>query len=230
MKSYVNKDELINSMIPRVKKIAYHFYNKFFNLGSNLEFEDIVQVGVIGLIDAANKYDPTRDNKFETYAEFRIRGAIIDELRKEDWLPRYMRDTIKKVENARMTLSVELMREPTEEEIAKELNLPLDTVFEAMRNVSDSNLLSYSDIEPFITIEDNDFNPFHVSVKNELKEILAKCIERLDEKEKLVLSLYYFEGLNLREISEVLEVTESRVSQIRSCAFKKLKNYLKEFL
>ncbi len=230
MKSYVNKDELINSMIPRVKKIAYHFYNKFFNLGSNLEFEDIVQVGVIGLIDAANKYDPTRDNKFETYAEFRIRGAIIDELRKEDWLPRYMRDTIKKVENARMTLSVELMREPTEEEIAKELNLPLDTVFEAMRNVSDSNLLSYSDIEPFITVEDNDFNPFHVSVKNELKEILAKCIERLDEKEKLVLSLYYFEGLNLREISEVLEVTESRVSQIRSCAFKKLKNYLKEFL
>jgi len=230
LKSYVNKDELINSMLPRVKKIAYHFYNKFYNLGSNLEFEDIVQVGVIGLIDAANKYDPTRDNKFETYAEFRIRGAIIDELRKEDWLPRYMRDIIKKVENVRAKLASELMREPTEAEIADELDLPIDTVFEAMRNVTDSNLLSYTDIEPFINGEESDFNPFEVSVKNELKEILAKCIEKLNEQEKIVLSLYYYEGLNLREISEVLEVSESRVSQIRSCAFKKLKNYLKEFL
>ena len=107
MKPYVNKEGLINSMLPRVKQIASQIYAKFAHIGSNLEYEDLVQVGVIGLIDAANKYDPTRDNKFETYAEFRIRGAIIDELRKEDWLPRCMRDTIKKVESAMKKLATQ---------------------------------------------------------------------------------------------------------------------------
>jgi len=230
VKPYVNKEELINSMLPRVKQIASQIYAKFAHIGSNLEYEDLVQVGVIGLIDAANKYDPTRDNKFETYAEFRIRGAIIDELRKEDWLPRCMRDTIKKVESAMKKLATQLMREPTEEEIAKELNLPLDTVFEAMKNISDSQLLCYDDIEPFIVFKSDYYDPYQYAVENELKDILAQCIERLDEKEQLILSLYFYEGLTLKEIGEILDLTESRVSQIRSTAFKKLKKCFHEFV
>ncbi len=230
MKPYFNKDALINSMLPRVKQIAYNIYNKFAHVGSNLELEDIIQVGVIGLIDAANKFDPTRDNKFETYAEFRIRGAIIDELRKEDWLPRYMRDIVKKVENARNKLATTLMREPTEEEIARETNLTLDEVFDALKNIADSQLLSFSDVEQFITFNKNNFDPQSVTIQNELKEILAKCIMQLGEKEKLILSLYYYEGFTLKEISEILELTESRISQIRSGAFKKLKTMIKKYI
>jgi RNA polymerase sigma factor for flagellar operon FliA len=226
LKAYVDKDELINSVLPRVKQIASHYYSKFSHLGSNLEFEDLVQIGVIGLIDAVNKYDPTRDNKFETYAEFRIKGAILDELRKEDWLPRYVRETVKKVENARLKLSTELMREPTEEEIAKELDLPIDTVFEAMKNISDSNMLCYHDIEPYIKLDKDEFNPLKFTVKKELKDALAIGIEELEEREKIILSLYFYEGLTLKEISEVLDLTESRISQIRSNAFKKLKQFL----
>ena len=230
MKPYFNKNDLINSMLPRVKQIAYNIFNKFAYVGSNLELEDLIQVGVIGLIDAANKFDPTRDNKFETYAEFRIKGSIIDELRKEDWLPRYMRDTIKKVENARNKLATSLMREPTEEEIAKETNLSLDEVFEALKNISDSQLLSFNDIEQFVNFNKHNFNPQDATIKNELKEILAKCIMQLNDKEKLILSLYFYEGLTLKEISEVLELTESRISQIRSAAFKKLKVLIKKYI
>jgi len=227
---YVNRDELINSMLPKVKQIAYNFFRKFANAGSNLEIEDLVQIGVLGLIDAAQKFDPLKNNKFETYAEYRIKGSIIDELRKEDWLPRYMRDNVKRVQNVIKRLSTELMREPTEEEIAEQLGMTLDEVFEALKNVSESQLLSFADIEPFVQQSKNPYDPFEWTVKNDLKVALTEAIKKLDEQEQLVLSLYYYDELNLAEIGLILDITESRVSQIRSTCFKKLKILMKDFL
>ena len=224
------RDNLINSMIPRVKEIAYSIYSKFSHIEPSLEFQDIVQIGVIGLLDAVTKFDTSKEVKFETYAEFRIRGAILDELRREDILPRYKREVVKRVDEAINKLSTKLMREPTEEEIAKELNMNVDEVFEALRHKDNSFYLSYSDVEPFLANIKDIFDPQLNTLKNELKEKLAKAIEKLSDKEKLILSLYFYEELTLKEIGEILNISESRVSQIRSEAMKKLKRYFNELL
>ncbi len=224
------KDELVKSMLPRVKEIAYSFYNKFSFVEPSLELNDIIQIGVLGLLDAVNKFDETKEVKFKTYAEFRIKGAILDELRKEDILPRYKREVVKRVDNAINKLSSKLMREPTEEEIAKELNMSVDDVFEALRHKDNSYYLSYSDVEPFLSNVKDIFDPQLNSIKSELKEKLAIAIEKLSDKEKLVLSLYFYEEMTLKEIGEILEISESRVSQIRSEALKKLKKYFHELI
>ncbi len=231
---YINnkakRDELVQSMLPRVRDIAFSIYSKFSHLEPSLEFQDIVQIGVLGLLDAANKFDPSKEVKFETYAEFRIRGAILDELRREDILPRYKRETVKRVEEAINKLSSKLMREPTEEEIAKELNMDVNDVFEALRHKDNSVYLSYSDVEPFLSNIKDIFDPQLNTIKNELKEKLVLAIERLSEKEKLILSLYFYEELTLKEIGEILNISESRVSQIRNEAMKKLKKYFHELI
>ncbi len=224
------REELIKSMLPRVRDIALSIYSKFSYLEPSLELQDIIQIGVLGLLDAVNKFDATKEVKFETYAEFRIRGAILDELRKEDILPRYKRETVKKVEEAINKLSTKFMREPTEEEIAKELKISVDEVFEALRHKENSHYLSYSDIEPFLKDVKDIFDPQLNAIKRDLKEKLAIAISKLTDKEKIVLNLYFYEELTLKEIGEVLEISESRVSQIRSEAMKKLKKYFKELI
>ena len=224
------KDELVKSMLPRVKDVAYSIYSKFAHVEPSLELNDLIQIGVLGLLDAVNKFDISKEVKFETYAEFRIRGAILDELRREDILPRYKRETVKRVEDAINKLSSKLMREPTEEEIAKELNMSIDEVFEALRHKDNSVYLSYSDVEPFLANVKDIFDPQLNSIKNDLKEKLAQAIEKLSDKEKLVLSLYFYEELTLKEIGEILSISESRVSQIRSSAMKKLKKYFHELI
>ena len=231
---YINnkakRDELVKSMLPRVRDIAFSIYSKFSHLEPSLEFEDIVQIGIIGLLDAVSKFDTSKEVKFETYAEFRIRGAILDELRREDILPRYKREVVKRVDEAINKLSTKLMREPTEEEIAKELNMNVDEVFEALRHKDNSFYLSYSDVEPFLANIKDIFDPQLNTIKNELREKLAEALKRLSDKEKLVLSLYFYEELTLKEIGEILSISESRVSQIRSEAMKKLKRYFNELL
>ncbi len=224
------REELVKSMLPRVNEIAYSFYNKFSFVEPSLELNDIIQIGVLGLLDAVNKFDETKEVKFKTYAEFRIKGAILDELRKEDILPRYKREVVKRVDNAINKLSSKLMREPTEEEIANELNMSIDEVFEALRHKDNSYYLSYSDIEPFLSNVKDIFDPQLNSIKSELKEKLAIALDKLSDKEKLVLSLYFYEEMTLKEIGEILEISESRVSQIRSEALKKLKKYFHDLI
>ncbi len=221
------RDELIKSMLPRVKEIALNIYSKFSHMEPSLELQDIIHIGVLGLLDAVSKFDSSRDVKFETYAEFRIKGAILDELRKEDILPRYKREIVKRVDEAINKLSSKYMREPTEEEIAKELNISPDEVFDALRYKDNSYYLSYSDIEPYLADVKNLFDPLVNTVKRELTEKLAEALMKLSEKEKLVLNLYFYEELTLKEIGEILNISESRVSQIRSEAMKKLKKFLK---
>lgn len=219
-----------------VKIIASKIYSR---IPSGIELEDLVHTGVLGLIDAVRKYDPTRGTKFSTYASLRIRGAILDELRNLDWASRSLRQKIKEVENAFEALEMKLGRPPKEEEVAKSLNLSIVDFHKLLdesrgvgvgvfrieaedeANISDSSVLKYF-------VDDDSSSPVLVMEKSEMKKILAGFMDELPEKEKLVLSLYYLEDLNLKEIGNIMELTESRISQIRTSAIIRLRSKLAE--
>jgi len=219
------KDKLIIEYAPLIKFIAQKIA---IRLPSNIEFDDLVSSGVIGLMDAIDKYDPTRDNKFKTYAEFRIRGAILDELRAQDWVPRSVREKAKQLERAHLRLEQRLGRLPSEEEITAELNMSKDEYFDLLNTVKSVSILSLdeagsfnsSDRKSILSLLESCKIPSPMAQMNikAVKEVVTGAIESLPEKQRLVLSLYYYEDLNLKEIGEVLEVTESRVSQLHTQA------------
>jgi RNA polymerase sigma factor FliA len=230
------KERLIMEYSPLIKHIAQKIATR---LPSNIELDDLISAGVIGLMDAIDKFDHTRDNQFKTYAEFRIRGAILDELRSQDWVPRSVREKAKSIERSIIKLETELGRIPLEEEIAKELSLSVDNYQELLNEVRSVSLFS---IDELISISGNDrksllslvesykiTNPLKQLGLKDLKDKLVKAIKDLPEKHRLVLSLYYYEDMNLKEIGRVLEVTESRVSQLHTEAIIRLKGKLKGF-
>ncbi len=224
------KNELIKEYAPLIKFIAQKIAVR---LPPNIHIDDLISAGSIGLMDAIDKWDPTRDNKFKTYAEFRIRGAILDELRSQDWVPRSVRDKSKALDRTIAALESDLGRSPTDEEISDKLNMPIDEFHGLINQVRPVSLLSIDD-QP--TFSDSDkksianllegaksnspFNQLNVKV---VKDVVAKAIEELPERQRLVLSLYYFEDLNLKEIGQVLRVTESRVSQLHAQAVVRLR-------
>jgi RNA polymerase sigma factor for flagellar operon FliA len=228
------KEKLIIEYSPLIKFIAQKIAVR---LPSNIEFDDLVSSGVIGLMDAIDKYDPTRDNKFKTYAEFRIRGAILDELRAQDWVPRSVREKAKKLDRAHTKLEQGLGRVPTEEELMAELQISKEEYFELLNEVKSVSILSLdeagsfnsSDRRSIVNLLDSCKIPNPISQLNlkGVKETVTKAIENLPEKQRLVLSLYYYEDLNLKEIGEVLDVTESRVSQLHTQAIMWLRRKLK---
>ena len=207
---------------------------------SNIDIDDLISAGVIGLMDAIEKYDPSRDNKFKTYAEFRIRGAILDELRSQDWVPRSVRDKAKKIERAYAELEQKFGRAVTDQEVSKALGIGIDEYYEMSSKVKSVTLLSIDELSGpnqqerkslLDCLENiNSKNPFAQLKSKGLKNVLVKSIEELPEKQKLVLSLYYYEDLNLKEIGRILEVTESRVSQLHTQAVEKLRARLKDQL
>ncbi len=233
------KEKLILEYAPLIKFIAQKIAVR---LPSNIEFDDLVSSGVIGLMDAIDKYDPSRDNKFKTYAEFRIRGAILDELRAQDWVPRSVREKAKHLERAHVRLEQKLGRIPTEEEIISELKMSKDEYFSLLNQVKSVSILSLdeagsfnsSDRRSILNLLESCKIPSPITQLNLklVKDVVTKAIESLPEKQRLVLSLYYYEDLNLKEIGDVLEVTESRVSQLHTQAIlwlrRKLKNRLEE--
>lgn len=233
------KEKLILEYAPLIKFIAQKIAVR---LPSNIEFDDLVSSGVIGLMDAIDKYDPSRDNKFKTYAEFRIRGAILDELRAQDWVPRSVREKAKQLERAHVRLEQQLGRVPTEDEITKELKITKDEYFELLNQVKSVSILSLdeagsfnsSDRKSILSLLESCKIPSPLTELNlkAVKEVVTKAIESLPEKQRLVLSLYYYEDLNLKEIGDVLDVTESRVSQLHTQAVlwlrRKLKSYFEE--
>ncbi|MCL2874103.1 MAG: FliA/WhiG family RNA polymerase sigma factor [Defluviitaleaceae bacterium] len=233
-KSKVIKDDLILSYAPLVKYVAGRLH---VQLGGNVEYDDLVSYGILGLIDAIEKFDYLKGVKFETYASLRIKGAIIDSIRKVDWVPRSVRQKSKQLELAYEELSNDLLREPTEKEIADKLGIKEDEVIELIGNHSALSLVYLDSItesggetanilkEP----SDSSKNPEASYMKQELSNILVKAIENLTEKEKSVVTLYYFEELTLKEIGKVLEVSESRVSQLHSKAMLKLRGKLGAF-
>lgn len=233
------KEKLILEYSALIKFIAQKIAVR---LPSNIEFDDLVSSGVIGLMDAIDKYDPSRDNKFKTYAEFRIRGAILDELRAQDWVPRSVREKAKQLERAHVRLEQGLGRVPTEDELTAELKITKEEYYDLLNQVKSVSILSLdeagsfnsSDRKSILSLLESCKIPSPLAQLNikKVKEVVTKAIESLPEKQRLVLSLYYYEDLNLKEIGEVLEVTESRVSQLHTQAIlwlrRKLKTYFED--
>jgi RNA polymerase sigma factor for flagellar operon FliA len=232
------RDQLILDYAPLIRFVAQRIAAR---LPSNIEIDDLISAGVIGLIDAIEKYDPGRDNKFKTYAEFRIRGAILDELRSQDWVPRSVRDKAKKIERTYASLEQKLGRTVSDVEVSSEMGLEINDYYEMVARVKSVSLLSLDDLTAsspqndtkalIDTIENlGAKNPFAVLKNKKIKSLLMSTIDNLPEKQRLVLSLYYYEELNLKEIGRILEVTESRVSQLHTQAIEKLRTRLKSEL
>jgi len=227
-------DELIMKHASLVKHVVEKISSR---LPSHLQVkEDLINVGVIGLISALEKFDETRNVKFETYASIRIRGAVLDELRARDWMPRSTRDKYSKLEEAFSSLQRLLGRQPNEEEMSRYLSVSLDEYHKLLDEAKGVTLLCSEDLPPdyhethanYNFIEEMDQNnPFSSIATNELKVVLKKAIDTLPEKERLILSLYYYEELTMKEIGKVVNLTESRVCQIHTQAILKLRGNLK---
>lgn len=231
------RDQLIMDYAPLIRFVAQRIAAR---LPSNIDIDDLISAGVIGLMDAIEKYDPSRDNKFKTYAEFRIRGAILDELRSQDWVPRSVRDKAKRIEKTYAELEQKFGRSVTDQEVSAALGVELDDYYTLVSRVKAVTLLSIDELsgphqhdkKSLLECLENvsSKNPFTQLKSKGVRDLLVKNIEDLPEKQKLVLSLYYFEDLNLKEIGKILEVTESRVSQLHTQAVEKLRARLKSLL
>lgn len=202
-------------------------------LGYTVEYDDLVGYGVFGLIDAIDKYDNLKGVKFETYASLRIRGAILDQIRKMDWIPRTLRQKQKKLDGAYQKLETELGRCPKEDELSKELMITAEELLNWQSQTKSTNLISLDEyleqgsegrVEAGIGYQYD--QPEAAVEKEDLKRELAQVIETLTENERKVILLYYYEELTLKEISKVLEVSESRVSQLHTKALQKMKTRL----
>ena len=233
-KTIENRNEIVLMYTGLVKKIVYRFKGSYNNFG---QMDDMVNQGMIVLIDAVEKFNPDMGNKFETFATLKIRGAVIDFMRKQDWVPRSQRSLSKVLEETYGELYAALEREPTEAEIAEKMNISEANLQKILQQRHNSIVLSYEEainekmmeVSPLITEERADDSPESTILMGELKLKLGEAIDQLKEKERLVVSLYYYENLKLKEIAEVLGVTESRVSQIHSQAMIKMRNRLKNY-
>jgi RNA polymerase sigma factor for flagellar operon FliA len=207
-------------------------------LPAHVEEADLISYGLGGLISAIERFDLSREIKFETYAITRIRGAIIDELRSLDWVPRSVRARARDIERANAKLEHKLHRAPTDEEVAAELKISVEEFQESLLQISNSTIAALDElwtvsdatgdqVSLLDTLQDPDApDPERIVDQNELKDRVADAIARLPEREKLVIALYYYESLTLREIGEVLGVTESRVSQLHTKAVLRLRSHL----
>ena len=230
------RNRILLDQLPQVRYIARHIHDR---LPNHVPLEDLVHAGVVGLIDALNKYDLTKEVQFKTYAKFRIRGAILDSLRELDWSPRDLRRKSRTLEEATARLSHDLGRSPTEQELAQELAMSLQE-FQHMLTELDGLDLGSMHIESGEEGHEEDLceyipgnpeeSPYYLTLRTELRSLLSRAINELSEKEQHVLSLYYYEELTMKEVGAVLGVGESRVSQIRSLALIRLRTRLQQML
>jgi len=226
------KEQLILEYAPMVKFVAGRLA---IHVGVHVDFDDLISYGIFGLIDAIDKFDMDKGVKFETYASLRIRGAIIDNIRKMDWVPRTLRQKSREYDQVVGQLELELGREPSEVEIADRLNLSLEEARELMRKTTVLSLVSLDDyletnyeVSFGAAVSKEDTPEGHLN-KQELSRMLSECIEKLSDKERLVVTLYYFEEMTLKEISSIMKVSESRVSQIHSKAISRMQGRLGKF-
>jgi len=227
-----SRDELIIEYSPLVRQVAARVGA---GLPSQVEHADLISYGVFGLIDAIDKYDPDRPVKFETYAISRIRGAIIDELRSLDWIPRSIRSRAREVERAHAQLEAKLHRAPTDAEMAEFLQVTPKEYRTTINRLSNVNMIALDEVTAsgsdrteamtlLDTLHDSSaLDPARSMESEETQFLLARAIDQLGEREKFVLTLYYFENMTLAEIGEVLGVTESRISQMHSKAVTQLR-------
>ena len=233
-----NREEVIIQYSPMIKYVANRIAMR---LPPHIEVDDLISVGVLGLMDAISKYDSSRGAKFKTYAEFRVRGAILDELRSMDWVPRSIRQKASQVDKVVQGLQAKLRRTPEDEEVAQEMGLSLDQFHDTLNETKSIPIFSLEDLGIAKESGDQqslldclagkaDADPQTQVRLVELKEIIAKAIDALPEKERLMVSLYYYEELTMKEIGAVLDITESRVSQIHSKAVYRLRTKLKAII
>jgi RNA polymerase sigma factor for flagellar operon FliA len=232
--SCLKRDQLINEHLPHVKRIVHRIAS---HLPSNVEIDDLINSGIIGLIEAAERYDPTRDNKFMTYAMFRIEGAVLSELRSRDFLSRSNRKKSRELEKAYLKLEQKLAREVTDEEVANEMGIELEE-FYRIRSISSISFIKFEEIGCSLKQEKENLMSYLVNGNTddaltlarmkEMEAAVARAIQQLPEKEKLVISLYYWDELTMKEIGKVLDITESRISQIHSQAIIHLRGKLRK--
>ena len=226
-----DKEECIREYAPLVKRIAHHL---MLRLPSSVAVEDIIQAGMIGLLDAARRYDELRGAQFETFAAQRIRGAMLDELRQADWMPRSLRRDMRRVESAMSKLQQQLGRSPTEGEVAGELGVQLTEYQQLLFESRGAQLVYYED---FHDDNDEDFfdrydcdggaDPLAMLQDEKFRSALIGAIENLPERERMLMGMHYEQEMNLREIGEVLGVSESRVCQLHSQAVARLRSVLR---
>jgi RNA polymerase sigma factor FliA len=230
------RDGLILEHLPQIKYIAQRISTK---LPSHVELNDLVSAGILGLLDAIEKFDPNRGVKFKTYAELRIKGAILDSLRNLDWAPRSLRKKSKDLERVYRELEQRLGRPATDKEVCETMEITLEEFYELVDQIKGLNLGSFQELssqdedknaEPLVKYVPDapQLDPFFVFHKTEIQGILSTAIDTLPKKERLVVSLYYFDELTMKEIGKVLGVNESRVSQLHTKAMLRLRTKLKK--
>jgi len=227
-----DKEECIREYAPLVKRIAHHL---MLRLPSSVAVDDIIQAGMIGLLDAAGRYDELRGAQFETFAAQRIRGSMLDELRQADWMPRSMRQDMRRIEAAMSKLQQRLGRSPNETEVAQEMQLPLHDYQQMLFESRGAQLMYYEDFhnegdEDFFDRYDFDSeaDPLSLLQNVHFRDALIKAIEKLPERERMLMGMHYEQEMNLREIGEVMGVSESRVCQLHSQAVVRLRTMLRE--
>ncbi len=233
-KGIIDTDAAIVQYAPLVKRIAYHLMAK---LPASVQVDDVIQTGMIGLLDAINRYESSQGAQFETYAAQRIRGAMLDGLREADWLPRGLRRDLRRIEAAVSALEQRHGRHPTEQELAAALEMPLAEYQKMLQEARGHQLIS---LEDFKNDDDDEYldrhcgevqpSPLDLLEDKRLRTELVKAIEQLPDRERTVMGLYYERELNLREIGEVLGVGESRVCQLHSQAIIRLRAKFKDTL
>jgi RNA polymerase sigma factor for flagellar operon FliA len=226
-----SQDEQITKYAPLVKRIAYHMMAR---LPASVEVDDLIQVGLIGLMDAVGRFDGTQGAQFESYATQRIRGAMLDELREADWLPRHVRQKSRQIESAIHRLEQRNGKSPTDNEISAELGMPIDQYQSMLGDVKCSQLLYYEDfsdedsasfLERYLV--DGSSDPLAVLEDEGFRDSLIAAIHHLPERERSMMGMYYEQDMNLKEIGAVLGVSESRVCQLHSQAVARLRAQLK---
>lgn len=227
----IDKEQFIIEFTPLVKRIAYHMLTR---LPASVQVDDLIQAGMIGLLDAVNRYEGSYGRQFESYAAQRIRGSILDELREADWLPRSIRKKMRSIETAISSLEQRNGCPPSEQELAKELNMSLDEYHETLQSARGAQLIYYEDFqqddeEPFLDrlCSDSESDPLNALLDDTFRTQLISAIDNLPPREKQVMGMHYEQEMNLREIGEVLGVSESRVCQLHTQAIARLRSRMK---
>ncbi len=228
-----DKDALVREHLPLVKRIAYHMMAR---LPASVEVDDLIQAGLLGLLDAIERFDDTQGAHFDTYATQRIRGAMLDELRDADWASRNVRKAGRQIENAVNVLEQRLMRPPGEQEIADQMQIGIDEYFSMLNDARGAQLLYYEDLhddggDDFLArfADDVSLGPFDVLAGVHFKKALAHAVTQLPEREMLLMGMYYEQEMNFKEIGAVLGVSESRICQLHGQAISRLRGRLREW-
>lgn len=226
-------DGLVRAYLPLVKRIAYHLMTR---LPASVEVDDLIQAGLMGLLDAVERFDDGQGAHFETYATQRIRGAMLDELREADWASRNVRKAARQIEQAIHTLEQRLGRPPSEQEIADEMQLDINAYFDLLNDARGAQLLYYEDLhedggDDFLErfADDVSLGPFDILAGRHFKRALAQAVSVLPDRERQLMGMYYEQEMNFKEIGAVLGVSESRVCQLHSQAITRLRSRLREW-